>query len=133
MEIQVTRKQYEDVGRFYDLIKSDAGVLEARFIHPDGTAQSRYYNDRKKFTDEVLVKNSQGWTCYAGVQPRRSSLLGTGKAADAEDVISLRILAMELDPIRFVEVIERDGTVVTEYDRLPCFPGNPSGIQAIAF
>jgi len=119
METMVTRKQHEDVGRFFDLIKSPSGIVEARFLRPDGKAVSRYYDDRKRFTDEVLILNSKGWTSYAGIQPRRASLMGTKKAGVAEDVVALHILPMEFDPIRYVEVAERDGKTVTAHDGAP--------------
>lgn len=100
MKIEITKKQAEDIQRFYDLIHSDLGVIEAFFLSPDGKKKTRFYDDKKTFLNEVAVFNSKGFTCYAGIQPRKKELMKNGKSGDNDDVISLRLLYMDLDPVR---------------------------------
>ena len=76
MEIQVDKKQYEDIVRFYDLIKSDSGIIEGFFLKSDDTKASRYYNDREKFVQEVLA----AWTSSAIMHQDRF-LVKSGKSS----------------------------------------------------
>ena len=49
MEIQITKKQFEDIGRFYDLLASDAGVIEGFFLKSVKDNKTRFYDDRAAF------------------------------------------------------------------------------------
>lgn len=101
MEIQLTKKRHEDIGRFYDFIKSDVGIIEAFFLKPDGkTKATRFYEGRDKFIEEVLAFNTKGFTCYAGIQPRDRKLLGSNQAGDQKDVVALRFLYLDIDPAK---------------------------------
>jgi DNA-binding transcriptional ArsR family regulator len=113
-EIQISQKQYDDLARFYDLLKSPEGIMEGFFIKPDGKKVTHYYGDKDKFIQEVAYLNSQGFTCYAGLQPRDPQLTSAGKAGRNEDIISLRFLYADLDPVR------PDGVNATEEEKLLC-------------
>ncbi len=90
--------QLNDVRRFYDLIKSDEGIIECFFINPDGKNITRYYEDKEKFIKDVVSFNLKGFTCYAGIQPRRRDFLGSNKASTKEDIVALRFLYIDIDP-----------------------------------
>ncbi len=97
MNIQIPQKQYRDMEAFYGLLESPLGVIEAFFIKPDGTTHTEYCSDKTKFIQSVVAHNSVGFTCYAGLQPRKKELLAKGTAASGTDVAALRILAVDLD------------------------------------
>ena len=113
-EIQLSRQQYDDLACFYDLLKSPEGIVEGFFLKPDRKKITHYYGDKDTFIRETAYFNSQGFTCYAGLQPRDPKLMGTGKAGRNEDVIALRVLYADLDPIR------PDGLNATEEEKLLC-------------
>jgi hypothetical protein len=99
MEVQITRKQLADIGRFFDLVHSDAGVVETYFRKPDGAQATKYFatGDKQLFIDNVLAYNHQGFTCYAGLQPRDPKLSGSSRSATNEDIVGLRFLYADLD------------------------------------
>jgi hypothetical protein len=101
MEVQITRKQLADIGRFFDLVKSDAGVIETFFKKPNGAKATKYFatGDKQLFIESVVAYNHQGFTCYAGLQPRDPQLLGSSRAGTNDDIIALRLLYGDIDPI----------------------------------
>lgn len=113
-EIQISQKQYDDLACFYDLVKSPEGVIEGFFIKPEGKKVTRYYGDKDKFIQEVAYLNSQGFTCYAGLQPRNLQLTSKKKAGCDENIIGLRFLYADLDPIR------PNGVNATDEEKLLC-------------
>jgi hypothetical protein len=88
------------VGQFYDLIHSPLGVIEVFFKGPDGKRTTKYYNDKERFVADVVHFNKQGYTCYAGIQPRDRSLLGNGRSGTGRDVAAMRFLYLDIDPVR---------------------------------
>jgi hypothetical protein len=100
MEIQISKKQFEDIGSFYDLLSSEAGVVEGFFIKSEKDKKTRFYADRNTFIQDVVVANQSGYTCYAGLQPRDKKFLGSKNAADSSDVVALKFLYLDLDPLR---------------------------------
>ena len=97
MNIKMPQKQNQDIGACYDLLQSPSGVIEAFFIKPDGITHTKYFSNKTKFVQSVIAHNTKGFTCYAGLQPRRKGLLAEGTAASGADVTALRILAVDLD------------------------------------
>ena len=99
MEVQITRKQLADIGRFFDLVQSDAGVIETFFRKPDGAQAIKYFGtgDKQPFIESVVAYNHKGFTCYAGLQPRDQKLLGSSRSATNEDIVGLRFLYADLD------------------------------------
>ena len=63
MEIKMPKKQVEDIGCFFDFLKSDSGVIEGFFIKPTGEKAIRYYNDKQIFIRDTVLFNSHGFTC----------------------------------------------------------------------
>ena len=49
MQVEISEKQYNDITQFFDLIKSDAGIVEAFFLKPDNTSKTVYFDNREKF------------------------------------------------------------------------------------
>ena len=64
MKINLPKKQIEDIGRFYDFVKSPAGVIETFFISPTGKKATRYYDDRDQFAQDVVLYNHHGFAPY---------------------------------------------------------------------
>jgi hypothetical protein len=100
LEIQIRKKQLEDIGKFYDLINSDSGIIETFFVKPDGTKATRFYEDKQKFITDVVAFNHKGFTCYAGLQPRSPELLKNNRSGTNKDVTVLRLLYADIDPVR---------------------------------
>jgi hypothetical protein len=100
MQVEISQKQCDDITQFFDLIKSDAGIVEAFFLNPDNTSKTVYFDNREKFLQVVVALNSNGFTCYAGIQPRNGKLIGSNKSGNNNDVTALRFLYLDLDPIR---------------------------------
>jgi hypothetical protein len=73
MKLQISKKQYSDLEQFYDLVKSDAGIVEGFFLTPDNKSASVYFDDKTDFAQTVLAFNAKGFTCYAGLQPRKKN------------------------------------------------------------
>lgn len=84
-----------DIGRTYDLLKG-SGPLEAFFKKSD-TTRTRFYTDKQTFIKETAFLNSEGFTCYAGIQPRCEGLTRSGSNADVK---ALHRLYMDIDPAR---------------------------------
>ena len=99
MEVQVPKKQIEDIARFYDFLQSPSGIIEAFYIAPTGQKDTRYYDDRDRFIHDVVAFNHHGFTCYVGIQPRARKLLGSNRSGNGEDVVALRLLVLDLDPV----------------------------------
>ncbi len=99
MEVQITRKQLTDIGRFFDLVQTDTGVIETYFRKPSGAQATKYFamGDKQPFIESVVAYNHQGFTCYAGLQPRDQKLLGSSRSATNEDIVGLRFLYADLD------------------------------------
>jgi len=97
---QMAEGQLNDISRFYDLIKSDSGIIECFFINPEGKNITRYCENKEKFINDVASFNLKGFTCYAGIQPRRRNLLSSNKASTKEDIVALRFLYLDLDPVK---------------------------------
>jgi hypothetical protein len=91
MEVQITRKQLDDISNFFDLVKSDAGVIETFFRKPDGPQVTKYFTkgDKQPFIESVVAYNHQGFTCYAGLQPRDQKLLRSSKSGTNGDIVGL--------------------------------------------
>jgi len=96
-QIQITRKQHDDISAFYELIKSDTGVIEGFFLKSDGQKITGYFNDKQAFIQSVTAYNHHGFTCYAGIQPRKAALLKSDRSASGDDVPAMRIMAVDLD------------------------------------
>jgi hypothetical protein len=100
MEIACTKKQVSDIGQCYDLFKGDGGVIEAFFIKPTGENEARFYEEKKKFTDETLFFNNEGYTSYISIQPRKKELLKGNRSGTNDDITALRYLCLDIDPIK---------------------------------
>ena len=100
MEIQISEKQFDDLGKFFDLIKSDSGIIETFYVKPDGTKSTRFYDNKQQFINDVVAYNYKGFTCYAGLQPRKKDLLKSGRSGTNKDVTVLRLLYADIDPVR---------------------------------
>lgn len=107
-KVQLTRKQHEDLGAFFDLLKSDSGLIEGFFLKPDGQKVTQYFNDRLTFIQSVAALNHHGFTCYAGIQPRNPALIKSDQAATGNDVTALRLLAVDLDACKPKKVNSTD-------------------------
>jgi len=94
----MTQSQVDDISRFYDLIKSDSGVIECFFIISEDKKAIRFYNDKEKFIKDVTSYNSRGYTCYAGIQPRKRELLNNPRPSTKDDIVALRFLYIDIDP-----------------------------------
>jgi hypothetical protein len=97
MNLRITKKQHDDISAFFDLVRSDSGVIEGFFLKPDGKKITEYYNDRQSFVQSVVAYNHGGFTCYAGIQPRKAALLGSDLSATGAEVAALRLLGVDLD------------------------------------
>ena len=91
MNIKISK----DISKTFDLLKG-SGPVEAFFKNPD-TSKTRFYEDPETFTKEVGFLNHEGFTCYAGIQPRIEGLNGS---ATNEGVKVLHRLYIDADPIR---------------------------------
>ncbi|MGA1825944.1 MAG: hypothetical protein ACMUIP_14910 [bacterium] len=93
-----TEKQIEDINQFFDLIKPNKGLIETFYKKNFKKPVTKFYTkyNKQQFLKDVINYNTQGYTCYAGLQPRREDLKKSGKN---EDIISLRFLYMDLDSI----------------------------------
>jgi hypothetical protein len=100
MQVNKSQKQHNDITQFFDLIKSDSGIVEAFFLKTDNTSKTFYFDNREKFLERVVEFNSKGFTCYVGIQPRNGNLIGSNKSSNSNDVTALRFLYLDLDPIR---------------------------------
>jgi len=102
MANRATKKQKQDIGRFFDLFQSDSGITEAFFLKSENDHNTHYYSadDKDQFIEDVLTFNSDGYTCYAGIQPRDPALLEITKASTKKNIIDLCFLYLDVDPIR---------------------------------
>lgn len=103
MGITITKKQCEDIGSFFDLLKSESGVIEGFFLKPDGQKITEYFDEKQAFVQSVAAFNHHGFTCYAGIQPRKTALLKANRSATGADVTALRILAVDLDACKPID------------------------------
>ena len=94
MNLQIS----SDVGRTYDLLKG-SGTVEVLFLKGD-TNKTRFYNEREAFLKEVAYMNQEGFTCYAGIQPRDESLMNGTRSGENGDVQTMEKLYVDLDPVR---------------------------------
>lgn len=102
-QIQITKKQHDDISAFFDLVKSDYGVIEGFFLKPDGQKITEYFNEKQAFIQSVVAFNHKDFTCYAGLQPRKLDLLNSDRSATGSDVTALRLLAVDLDTCKPVD------------------------------
>lgn len=120
-QIQITQKQHDDIGTFFDLLKSDSGVIETLYLNPDGTKKTEYFNEKQAFIQSVVAFNHNGFTCYAGIQPRKVNFLNTNRSATGADITALRILAVDLDACK---PLDKDGNKrkvnATNQEKLAC-------------
>ena len=84
-----------DISRTFDLLKG-SGPIEGFFKNGD-TSTTRFYEDSETFTKEVGFLNHEGFTCYAGIQPRIEGLTWSGTS---EDIKALTNLYTDIDPKR---------------------------------
>jgi hypothetical protein len=117
MEIQLPEKQFDDLGIFFDLIKSDSGIIESFYIKPDGRKSTRFYENKHQFIEDVVTYNYKGFTCYAGLQPRKKDLLNSGRSGTNKDITAIRFLYLDIDPVRpsKVNATDREKQLCLEY------------------
>jgi len=99
-KITVEKKRLEDIGGFFDLLKSEHGIIETLFLKPDGKNITKYHDSREEFVKSVVGFNHHGFTCYAGLHPRNPALIKSDRAATGTDVTAMRLLAVDLDAIK---------------------------------
>ena len=109
MNIQINKKQYEDISRCFNMLKGK-GIIETLYLK-DGKNTTRFHNDKDAFIKEVAYMNQEGFTCYAAIQPRHDSLLSGTRSGQNDDVRALRLLYCDLDPAR------PDGTNATDEEK----------------
>jgi len=120
-QIQITKKQHDDIAAFYDLLKSNSGVIEAFFLKPDGSRKTEYFDNKESFIQSVVLHNNNKYTAYCGLQPRRSSLLKTDRSATADDVTALRLLAVDLDACKpYDDAGNKQKVNATEQEKQAC-------------
>ena len=84
-----------DIGRTFDMLKG-SGPVEVFFKKGD-TNKTRFYDDLDSFMKGVGFMNSEGFTCYAGIQPR---IDGLNTSATNGGIKALHRLYTDIDPIR---------------------------------
>ncbi|MBP7232190.1 MAG: hypothetical protein KBA28_09685 [Syntrophaceae bacterium] len=104
MKIEMTKKAYLDIAQFYDFLHSDNGLIEGFFLKPDGeTKATQYFDNKDEFIQTVAAYNANGFTCYAGIQPRKTEFKGRTHSATGKDVSALRLLAIDCDSCKPVD------------------------------
>jgi hypothetical protein len=100
MKIEITQKQYQDIGRTWELVHNDKGVVESFSIHPDGRNITKFYKNNNVFAKDATFFNSRGFTCYAGIQARNKSLLKGSQSGENKDVVWVDKVYLDIDPER---------------------------------
>ena len=98
MNIQIDKKQHQYISRCFDILKG-SGAIESLYLK-DGNSATRFYDASDAFVKEVSYMNQEGFTCYAGLQPRHDALMDGTRSGQSEDVRMLRLLYADLDPKR---------------------------------
>ena len=96
MEVEVSQKQLDDLSRAYRLFHAGS-PLEVFFNHQSGKCRTVFINDEEEFLQQTIAHNSQEFTTYVGIQPRRS---GLSQAGTNQDITGIRWLYLDLDPVK---------------------------------
>jgi len=117
MDIEISQKQHQDLRAFFRLFSRSSGEMECFFKKPEGPTATRFFSqdEEERFIQETVLFNSQGYTCYVGIQPRHERLKNVKKSGENSDVAAIRFLYLDGDPL------SPDGMNATEEERQACY------------